>query len=125
MTSTAQSMSTINLFSFILFFSTAVASAENNKEIKEVRKESSTTEKSISKRDVYKTTYKGKLVYYHTSICCDIPSILVDAKGKLICYPSGGFISVDSKCPDFVFDRSKSEKIDGLPEYLLKKGENK
>ncbi len=86
-----------------------------------VEKNTNTESKNLQIRDLYKTTYKGHLVYYRTSACCDIPAKLIDANGKLICYPNGGFISVDEKCPDFKFDRAKSTKVEGLPDYMLKK----
>lgn len=76
---------------------------------------------NIQTRKICKTTYKEQVVYYHTGVCCDIPSLLVDANGKFICHPDGGFISVDKRCPDFLFDESKSLKIDGMPDYLLEK----
>lgn len=76
---------------------------------------------NIQKRKIYKTTYKGQVVYYHTGICCDIPSLLVDESGKLICHPNGGFVSVDKRCVDFVFDETNAIKIEGKPDYLSKK----
>ena len=40
---------------------------------------------------VWQYTYKGKTVYFIPSICCDIPSRLIDTECKLICNPDGGF----------------------------------
>lgn len=74
--------------------------------------------------DLYKTSYRGQVVYYITSVCCDIPARLMDEKGMLVCYPNGGFISVDKKCPDFILDRSKAVKLNDLPEYMSKKRGN-
>lgn len=45
--------------------------------------------------------YQGKTVYYIPPKCCDIPSELYDENGKLICYPDGGFVGGDGKCPGF------------------------
>ena len=34
--------------------------------------------------------YKGQVVYYVPPRCCDIPSILYEADGTIICHPDGG-----------------------------------
>lgn len=59
----------------------------------------------------FETTYKGRPAYYFPPKCCDIPSQLLDEHHKLICYPSGGFAGGDGKCPQFLFNESKSKKI--------------
>jgi hypothetical protein len=51
---------------------------------------------------VFRTKYKGKVAYYVPPRCCDIPSELYDENGRLICYPHGGFVGGDGRCPSFV-----------------------
>lgn len=51
--------------------------------------------------EVYETTYQGRTVYFVPPRCCDIPSQVFDAKGELICMPTGGFAGGDGKCPRF------------------------
>ena len=57
--------------------------------------------------------YKGEPVYYVAPLwCCDIPSVLYDAKGKLICRPDGGFTGIgDGRCPGFLKERSHEEVL--------------
>jgi hypothetical protein len=81
----------------------------------------SINQKNVQTRQIYKTFYKDKVVYYHSSICCDIPSALVDVNGKLICYPDGGFVLRNQGCEDFVFDKTTAVKIEGLPPYIKKR----
>lgn len=111
----------IFLFVSFLLFSLTVGATENNNQIFIESNSHNKSEKRVHVGDLYKTTYKGQVVYYISSVCCDIPARLLDKEGKLACYPNGGFISVDKACPDFVFDRTKSTKIEGLPRYITKK----
>jgi len=47
--------------------------------------------------------------------CCDIPSVLYDTAGTVVCAPDGGFIGRgDGRCPDFISQRS-NEKVFGVP----------
>lgn len=48
-----------------------------------------------------KTEYNGKVAYYISPRCCDIPSELYDESGTLICFPGGGLAGGDGKCPSF------------------------
>jgi hypothetical protein len=51
-------------------------------------------------RAVYELPYGGGVAYYVKAGCCDQLDPLVDARGVLICYPSGGFTGRgDGKCP--------------------------
>jgi hypothetical protein len=53
-----------------------------------------------------KCTYKNQEVYYLPPRCCDIPSILYDDKGDVLCSPDGGFTGKgDGKCMDFLDSR--------------------
>ena len=61
---------------------------------------------------IWKYRYDGRAVYYVPPSCCDVPSALYDADGKLICSPDGGFTGKgDGKCPDFLERRSEERKI--------------
>jgi len=60
---------------------------------------------------VWQYEYNGKTVYYFPPYCCDIPSLLFDGEGNLICSPDGGFSGTgDGRCTDFVSKR-KNEKL--------------
>ncbi|MEO8147382.1 MAG: hypothetical protein ABI723_07085 [Bacteroidia bacterium] len=61
--------------------------------------------------EVYQYHYNGSIVYYITSHCCDIPSILYDENCNVICNPDGGFVGTgDERCPDF-FSKRKCEVL--------------
>ncbi len=66
-----------------------------------------------SPRSISRYIYKGEPVYYVPPMwCCDIPSLLYDGKGNLICRPDGGFTGLgDGKCPDFLKERSHREVL--------------
>jgi len=51
-------------------------------------------------RAVYEVRYGEGVAYYVMAGCCDQLDPLVDAKGVLVCYPTGGFTGRgDGKCP--------------------------
>jgi hypothetical protein len=51
-------------------------------------------------RAVYELPYGGGLAYYVKAGCCDQLDPLIDARGVLLCHPSGGFTGRgDGKCP--------------------------
>lgn len=51
-------------------------------------------------RVVYEVRYGDGVAYYTKAGCCDQLDPLVDARGVLVCYPSGGFTGRgDGKCP--------------------------
>ena len=51
-------------------------------------------------RVVYEVRYGDGVAYYVKAGCCDQLDPLVDARGVLVCYPSGGFTGRgDGKCP--------------------------
>jgi len=51
-------------------------------------------------RAVYALRYGDSVAYYVKAGCCDQLDPLVDARGVLVCYPSGGFTGRgDGKCP--------------------------
>lgn len=55
--------------------------------------------------------YQGKTVYYVPPGCCDLPGMLYDDQGRLLCHPDGGFTGLgDRRCPDFADTRT-----DGRP----------
>jgi len=62
-------------------------------------------------RAIYQGALEGKPVFYVTPTCCDIPSELYDADGKLLCYPSGGFAGGDGRCPGFVVDEKRMRLV--------------
>ncbi|TWI57472.1 hypothetical protein IQ22_00689 [Pseudomonas duriflava] len=62
-------------------------------------------------RSIWRSELEGKTVYYISPACCDIPSELYDANGKLLCYPSGSLIGFDVRCPTFVSGRPRLEPV--------------
>ena len=51
-------------------------------------------------RTVWQVRYGDGLAYYVQAGCCDQLDPLVDARGVLVCYPTGGFTGRgDGKCP--------------------------
>jgi hypothetical protein len=56
-------------------------------------------------------TYRGQIVYYIPSRCCDVPGRLYDRAGTRICNPDGGMTGRgDGQCADF-FKERKDEKV--------------
>jgi len=50
---------------------------------------------------VHEVTYRGAPAYLVTAPCCDQFNPLYDARGVVICHPSGGFTGRgDGKCPE-------------------------
>ena len=55
--------------------------------------------------------YKGQVVYYLPSRCCDVFSNLYRADGAIMCHPDGGLSGRgDGRCADFLAER-KNEQI--------------
>jgi hypothetical protein len=51
-------------------------------------------------RAVFEVRYGDGVAYYVQAGCCDQLDPLIDARGVLVCYPSGGFTGRgDGKCP--------------------------
>jgi hypothetical protein len=50
-------------------------------------------------------------VYYVPSKCCDVPSVLYDSAGAVVCSPDGGITGKgDGRCTDF-FDARRDEVV--------------
>ena len=61
---------------------------------------------------VVRYQYKGRTVYYVPPRCCDVPSDLYDADGRLLCHPEGGITGRgDGRCPDFPAERADERVI--------------
>jgi Domain of unknown function (DUF6970) len=60
---------------------------------------------------IYSYRYQGETVYYRTSRCCDIRSVLYDANGAVICEPDGGVDSGGVGCPDFLSTRTQERLV--------------
>ena len=55
--------------------------------------------------------YRGETVYYLPPRCCDIPSVVYNAAGTIICHADGGITGGgDGRCSDF-FAARKNEQI--------------
>ena len=60
---------------------------------------------------VWRYEYNGQVVYFVPAHCCDISSVVYDAKGNDICTPDGGITGDgDGRCPDF-FDQRINEQL--------------
>lgn len=61
---------------------------------------------------IWKYHYDGHTVFHVPRSCCDVPSALYDADGKVICGPDGGFTGKgDGRCADLFERRSEEQKI--------------
>lgn len=55
--------------------------------------------------------YRGDTVYYLPPRCCDIPSLVFNLGGEVICAADGGITGAgDGRCPDF-FAARRDERI--------------
>ncbi len=55
---------------------------------------------------ISRCTYKNQTVYYLPARCCDIPSVVYNDKGDILCSPDGGLTGRgDGKCTDFLNTR--------------------
>jgi hypothetical protein len=60
---------------------------------------------------IWQYQYNSQTVYYVPPRCCDLPSVLFDANGNVLCSPDGGFGGHgDGRCDDF-FEKRKAEKL--------------
>jgi hypothetical protein len=60
---------------------------------------------------IYRYSYKGDTVYYRTSRCCDIRSMVYDRDGAVLCEPDGGIVAKpDARCADF-FESRTGERL--------------
>lgn len=56
--------------------------------------------------------YRGEMVYFRPSRCCDVYSDLYDSTGVLICHPDGGITGGgDGRCSDFAAARSDGQVV--------------
>jgi hypothetical protein len=63
-------------------------------------------------KSIWQYQYKGQIVYYIPAQCCDLPSILYNKNGEIICAPDGGFSGRgDGRCTDFFKERSNEKLI--------------
>jgi hypothetical protein len=61
---------------------------------------------------IYSYRYRAENVYYRSSRCCDVRSVLYDANGLVLCEPDGGIVGGgDGRCPDFLATRSDERLI--------------
>jgi hypothetical protein len=55
--------------------------------------------------------YKGDMVYFVPSRCCDVMSVVYRADGAVLCHADGGLTGKgDGQCPDFFAER-RNERI--------------
>ena len=61
---------------------------------------------------IYSYRYRGELVYFRPSRCCDIRSVLYHKNGAVLCEPDGGIDgNGDGRCPDFAKTRTEEQLI--------------
>ena len=60
---------------------------------------------------IWRYEYNGQNVYFVPAHCCDIPSVVYDASGTVLCSPDGGITGGgDGRCSDF-FDQRTNEQL--------------
>ncbi len=65
-----------------------------------------------SYEEVWKYDYRGQVVYYFITSCCDRFTELYAADGRLVCYPTGGITgNGDGKCRKFLEGRKNGELL--------------
>jgi hypothetical protein len=61
---------------------------------------------------IYSYRYQGDTVYFRTSRCCDIRSVVYDEEGAVLCEPEGGVDGGgDGRRPDFLTTRSDERLV--------------
>lgn len=61
---------------------------------------------------IWRYDYNSQTVYFVPAHCCDIPSVVYDASGNVLCYPDGGITGKgDGRCDDFFDQRSHEQLI--------------
>jgi len=56
---------------------------------------------------LFRFRYRQQTVFYRPPYCCDIPGVIYDASGAVMCYPTGGLGGKgDEQCNDFFRERS-------------------
>lgn len=56
--------------------------------------------------------YRGQVVYYLVSGCCDQYNMVYDACGRVLCAPDGGISGRgDGQCPDFFAKATNSVEV--------------
>lgn len=69
--------------------------------------------------EIWSYSYRGSAVYYVAPMfCCDLPGVLYDAEGEVICRAGGGIAGsyLDDNCPDFLETRSNAKLLWRHPE---------
>jgi hypothetical protein len=69
--------------------------------------------------EIWSYLYRGSTVYYVAPIfCCDLPGVLYDAKGDMICRAGGGIAGnhQDDNCPYFPEARENGKLLWQHPE---------
>ena len=62
--------------------------------------------------NIWKYRFNSETVYYIPPKCCDIPSVLLNEKGEVLCSPDGGLTgSGDGRCPDFFQKRNNGKLV--------------
>lgn len=63
-------------------------------------------------QSIWRYTYENRDVYYVPPVCCDVPSMLYDGDGNVLCSPDGGITGRgDGRCADFSTQRSNGVAI--------------
>jgi hypothetical protein len=61
---------------------------------------------------IWKYEYNGQVVFFVPAHCCDIPSVVYDAQGNILCEPDGGLKGDgDGRCSDFFTQRTGEQLI--------------
>ena len=71
-------------------------------------------EAGASPGEIWRYEFRDATVYYlpRSHLCCDIPSVLYDSEGQIVCLPDGGITGRgDGRCTDFITRRSNGVRV--------------
>lgn len=61
---------------------------------------------------IWRYEYNSQEVYFVPAHCCDIPSVVYDLSGTILCSPDGGITGAgDGRCDDFFTQRTHEQLI--------------
>ncbi len=102
------------LFVFIILLSACAQAGQpgNPKWVDDLIKQFEKAPVANPPLSIWQYEYKNQVVYFVPAHCCDIPSVVYDASGTVLCSPDGGIAGKgDERCDDFFTQRSGEQLI--------------